>query len=234
MSTPQARGAPGNDAAPAGLAAVADLRRNYTLAGLAESELEASWWQQFARWYDEASAAGPAAGIAEPNAMVLGTVSAGGAPSARTVLLKGFSADGFVFYTNRRSRKGGELAAVPRASLLFPWLGLERQVVVAGSVEAVDDAVSDAYFASRPRGSQLGAWASPQSAEVAGRADLASWLAAVTARYDGVAVPRPSHWGGFLVVPDSVEFWQGRPDRMHDRLAYARSDGQWRVRRLAP
>lgn len=230
MSTPQAPGSRSPSSAPAALAAVADLRRSYTLAGLSETDLKPTWWQQFSAWFDEVSAAG----VTEPNAMVLGTVSAADAPSARTVLLKGFSSEGFVFYSNRTSRKGSELASVPRASLVFPWIGLERQVVASGSVERVPDAVSDSYFASRPRGSQLGAWASPQSSVVPSRAALAESLAAVTAEYDGREVPRPPHWGGFLVVPESVEFWQGRPDRMHDRLVFAAVGEGWEVRRLAP
>ncbi len=212
---------------------LADLRRSYTLGGLDLPDLAGSWPDQFERWFDEAVAAE----LPEPNAMVLGTVGGDGVPSARTVLLKGASVEGFVFYTNRGSGKGRALAANPLASLVFPWIALERQVIVTGAVSAADDAVSDAYFASRPRGSQLGAWASRQSSVVPSRPFLADSLAAVTARFDGLEVPRPPHWGGYVLRPSTVEFWQGRPDRMHDRLRFTADDhvsGGWRIDRLAP
>ena len=206
---------------------VAVLRRSYERAGLTEDALAPTWHEQFARWYADAQAAPE---VGEPNAMVLAT--AGPAPSARTVLLKGFDARGFVLFTNLRSRKGRDLDADPRAALLFPWLALERQVVVTGSTERLGAAESDAYFASRPRGSQLSAAASPQSEVVPSRAWLEQRRAALDA---GGAVARPAHWGGVRVVPDAVEFWQGRPDRLHDRLRFAlRADGKWAVDRLAP
>jgi pyridoxamine 5'-phosphate oxidase len=182
-------------------------------------------------WFADAVAAE----IAEPNAMSLATADADGAPSVRIVLLKGYDERGFVFFTNYDSRKGRELAANPRAALLFAWLDLERQVRVTGPVERVARAETEAYFATRPRGAQLGAWASPQSAVIDGREELERRLAAVEARFADTQVPPPPHWGGFRVRPETVEFWQGRPDRLHDRLRYRqRADGGWRLERLAP
>lgn len=209
---------------------LADLRRSYTLAGLSEDDLAPTWVEQFSRWF----AAAYDAGLPEPNAVVLSTAAVDGAPSSRTVLLKGVDERGFVFFTNLGSRKATELAANPRASLLFPWHPLERQVVVAGAVARVSREEDAAYFASRPRGSQLGAWASRQSAVVPDRAALAARRAEVAARFPG-EVPLPDFWGGWRVVPSTVEFWQGRPDRLHDRLRY-RSDGRegWLLERLSP
>jgi pyridoxamine 5'-phosphate oxidase len=184
----------------------------------------------FRRWYDEAHAAG----LHEPNAMVVATVSAAGAPSARLLLLKGVSDDGFVFYTNAHSRKGAELAANPRCALLFPWHPLERQVRVDGTASPLPREAVDAYFATRPRGSQLGAWASHQSRAVSGREELQAAYAEAEERYAGGDVPTPEEWGGYLVRPESVEFWQGRPGRMHDRLVYRREADGWRSQRLAP
>jgi pyridoxamine 5'-phosphate oxidase len=210
----------------------AAMRRDYTERGaLLETDLAGDWTGQFARWFAEASAAG----LPEPNAMIVATADARGRPSARTVLLKGYDERGFVFFTNYTSRKGTEAAENPAASLVFPWFPMQRQVLVAGAVERVTRAETEAYFATRPRGSQLGAWASPQSRVLSGRAAVEAGLAEAVARFgtDG-EVPAPPHWGGLRVVPETVEFWQGRADRMHDRLRFRRSDGQWVVERLAP
>jgi pyridoxamine 5'-phosphate oxidase len=188
---------------------------------------------QFGRWFVEAEEAGQA----EPEAMALATsapTSAGGTPSVRFVLLKGVDERGFAFYTNYDSRKGRELGANPLASLVFRWWVLERQVRVGGPVLKVDPEESDVYFASRPRGAQLGAWASPQSEVLAGREELEAQLAEVTARFDGREVTRPAWWGGYRVEPEEVEFWQGRPDRLHDRLRYEREGRGWRIERLSP
>jgi len=182
---------------------------------------------QFARWYEEAAA------VPQRDAMCLATV-ADGAPSARMVLLKGVDDRGLVFYTNHGSAKGRDVAANPAVALVFHWQPLGRQVRIVGWAERVGDADSDAYFATRERGSQLGAWASHQSTVLADRAELEARLAAVTARFADGPVPRPPWWGGYRVVPDAVELWQGRADRLHDRLRYLRGDGGWRVERLAP
>lgn len=209
---------------------MADLRRDYRRAGLDEADLAADPVTQFRTWLGDALAAG----VAEPNAMTLATADADGRPSARTVLLKGLDDRGFVLYTNRRSRKGRQLDANPHAALVFLWHPLERQVCVTGRAGPVPDAESDAYFASRPRASQLGAWASEQSAVVGGRADLDTRLDAVTTRFAGGEVPRPPFWGGYRVAHDTVEFWQGRPGRVHDRLRYRRAGSGWAVERLSP
>jgi pyridoxamine 5'-phosphate oxidase len=210
---------------------LADMRRSYELGGLAEADLAPTWLAQFERWLAEAVGAG----ITEPNAMVLATADADGAPSARTVLLKGVDARGFVLYTNLGSRKGTQAAANPRAALTFPWIDLQRQVGVTGRVEPVSDVEADAYFASRPHGSRLGAHASPQSSVVPARSTLEERLAALEARWpEGTDVPRPVHWGGLRVVPDAVEFWQGRPNRLHDRLRFRADGAGWVVERLAP
>jgi pyridoxamine 5'-phosphate oxidase len=214
-------------------ARLAGLRRSYELSGLDEADLDPDPLTMFDRWFEQARSGG----VAEPNAMVLGTVGATG-PASRTVLLKGRGRDGFVFFTNHASRKAEELAAVPACSLLFPWYALQRQVRVEGVAERVDRATSEAYFATRPRESQLGAWASvepvPQSGVVAGRDALEASYAAARARFTGGAVPCPPTWGGYLVRPHALEFWQGRTGRMHDRLRYRRTSDGWLVERLAP
>jgi pyridoxamine 5'-phosphate oxidase len=206
------------------------MRRTYEGQPLDEADLAPGWLAQFVRWLDEAVAGGEA----EPNAMMLATATPDGRPSARTVLLKALDERGFVFFTNLRSRKGREIAQNPRAALVFPWRDVRRQVVVEGAVEEIDAADSDAYFASRPRGAQLGALASPQSDVVASRAELERLRDAAEQGLDD-AVARPGHWGGLRVVPDAVEFWQGRADRLHDRLRYRLAeDGRWVIERLAP
>lgn len=217
----------GNTPAPAG------MRNEYAAdLGLSESDLAPDWSTQFARWFADAVAYP----LPEPNAMVVGTADADGCPSGRTVLLKGYDPEGFVFYTNYESRKGAEVTANPWASLVFPWFPMQRQVVVVGRVEQVDRAETEEYFASRPRGSQLGAWASTQSRVVPDRAALEVAYREATERFAGVdEIPAPPHWGGFLVRPETVEFWQGRASRLHDRLRYRRTDeGTWVVERLAP
>lgn len=209
---------------------LASLRAEYQLAGLDESDLEPDPFAMFSDWFDAARTAG----VLEPNAMVLATVSADGVPSGRTVLLKGLTGHGFVFFTNYESRKARELAANPHCSLVFGWYELQRQVRIEGVASRIPRAETEAYFAGRPRDSQLGAWASTQSAVVGSRAELEAAYAEVEARYAGVEVPAPPHWGGYLVTPERVEFWQGRRSRMHDRLAYRRDGSGWAVDRLAP
>lgn len=205
-------------------------RAEYSRGGLDEADLLPDPVAMFERWYDQAVAQG----VHEPNAMVLSTAGVEGRPSSRVVLLKGVSERGFVFFTNHASRKGGELAAVPWAALLFPWHDLERQVRVEGPVEALGRDEVATYFGSRPRGSRIGAWASPQSSRVADRAELEASYAAADERF-GEDVPVPGTWGGYVVRPDVVEFWQGRPSRLHDRLVYERDPQQgWRTCRLAP
>jgi pyridoxamine 5'-phosphate oxidase len=209
------------------------MRRDYDPThGLRRADLADDWHTQFERWFADASEAL----MSEPNAMIFGTADADGRPSARTVLLKGIDERGFVLFTNYTSRKGAEVAVNPYASLVFPWYQLSRQVVVGGVVVRVERAETEAYFASRPRGAQLGAWASPQSRSVPDRATLDAAYRDVAERFpEGAPVPPPPHWGGLRVIPDTVEFWQGRTGRLHDRLRYRRTDkGVWIIERLAP
>ncbi|MEV6885809.1 pyridoxamine 5'-phosphate oxidase [Streptomyces sp. NPDC051135] len=212
---------------------LASMRKQYRAEGLAEPELAATPVEQFARWFKQAATDG---GLFEPNAMVVSTADAEGRPSSRTVLLKHFDEQGFVFYTNYDSRKARELEANPYVSLLFPWHPMARQVVVTGVARRTGRDETAAYFRTRPHGSQLGAWASVQSSVVPGRDALDSAYAELAARYpEGEQVPVPPHWGGFRVVPGAVEFWQGRENRLHDRLRYvAEGGGGWRVERLSP
>ena len=210
---------------------VASLRKEYTRGGLKESDADPNPIEQFRRWFDEALASN----LHEPNAMTLATATPEGRPSARIVLLKGFDERGFVFYTNYEGRKGEELEANPHCALLFYWGELERQVRIEGRVGRLPDEESDAYFAGRPRGSQLGAWASEQSRPVRDRSTLELRLRELEAEYEGREVPRPPFWGGYRVEPETIEFWQGRGDRLHDRIIYRRSeDGGWRRERLQP
>jgi pyridoxamine 5'-phosphate oxidase len=209
---------------------LAALREEYTLGGLSEADLDPDPLVMVRRWLDDAGEAG----VREPTAMVLATVSADGLPSSRTVLCKGIDT-GFVFFSNYSSRKGDELAGRPGCALLFPWYSLQRQVRVEGRAERLSEDASAAYFASRPRASQLGAWASPQSRVVEDRAELDRRYAEVEARFGDGDVPLPPFWGGYRVVPEAVELWQGRTHRLHDRLRYTSSEvGGWVVERLAP
>ncbi len=207
------------------------MRVAYELGSLDEPDLAATWHEQLIRWLAEATQAG----LPEPNAMVLATADATGRPSSRTVLCKGLDARGVVFYTNYASAKSRDLLATGFASATFPWFAMQRQAHVRGRVEKVDPAETAAYWATRPRGSQLGAWASPQSDTVASRAALDAALAEADRRFAGVEqLPPPPHWGGWRIGPQVVEFWQGRLNRMHDRLVFDRYSGEWRIRRLAP
>ena len=212
---------------------LASLRQEYMRAGLSESDADRDPMRQFERWFEDALRAK----LPLPNAMTLATVSRDGAPAARVVLLKGVEHGGFVFYTNYRSRKAREIGERAQACLVFLWSDLERQVRITGRVEKVDAADSDAYFVTRPAGARLSAWASEQSEKVASRTVLEQAMAEAKARY-GDSPPRPPHWGGYRVTPTEIEFWQGRADRLHDRLLYTRDagnvDGSWRIERLAP
>lgn len=207
-----------------------DLRREYATGGLSERDLAPDPVSMFRRWMHDAVTAG----LYEPNAFILSTSGEGGVPAARMLLLKGLDERGFVFFTNYSSRKGREIERNPRVSLLFPWHQLERQVRVEGRAERLGEAENDAYFAGRPRAAQLGAWASPQSEVVADRVALDERYREVVARFGDEDVPRPAHWGGYLVPPEAAEFWQGGLGRMHDRLRYRRTAGGWATERLAP
>ncbi|MBO3461764.1 pyridoxamine 5'-phosphate oxidase [Aetokthonos hydrillicola Thurmond2011] len=210
---------------------IADLRRDYTLHGLSEIEVDPNPYIQFQRWFDQALAAQ----LVEPNAMTLATTSSKGKPSARMVLLKDFDERGFVFYTNYNSQKGQQLAENPQASLVFWWAELERQVRIYGSVEKVSENQSDEYFYSRPITSRLGTWVSNQSEVIESREILEKKLLELETVYQDQDIKRPSHWGGFRVIPTEIEFWQGRPSRLHDRLLYTLADdGSWKIKRLSP
>ncbi|HEX7659315.1 MAG TPA: pyridoxamine 5'-phosphate oxidase [Pseudonocardiaceae bacterium] len=207
------------------------MRVSYEQGSLRESDLEATWHEQLQAWLDDARRAG----LPEPNAMVLATASPKGIPSSRTVLCKGLDRRGVVFFTNYTSNKSHDLRATRYASATFPWYALQRQAHVRGTVERVSEAETAAYWAQRPRGSQLGAWASPQSRAVASRTVLENALAKIQRQFaDAEKIPVPPHWGGWRINPEVVEFWQGRPDRMHDRLVYELADEGYRIKRLGP
>ena len=208
---------------------LADLRKSYMKGSLSEEDVQANPIDQFNIWFDQARHAE----LPEPNAMTLASVDANGKPSARVVLIKEVTQAGFVFFTNYESRKGQALIANPHAALLFFWPELERQVRVEGSVEKLSDQESDDYFHSRPLDSRIGAWASPQSQVVKGRTELVTKAAEYALKF-ALNPPRPPHWGGFRVKPEALEFWQGRPSRLHDRIQYIKENDDWKIQRLAP
>jgi len=209
---------------------VSDLRRDYRQQALLETEVNPNPILQFQSWFEQALQAE----LPEPNAMTLATVSTAGQPSARMALLKGFDPRGFVFYTNYLSRKGQDLAQTPAAALVFWWAELERQVRIEGEVAKVTDLETEAYFESRPRGSQLGAWTSDQSQVISDRNVLDQHLKTLEQKYQNQPIPRPPHWGGYRVNPHLIEFWQGRTSRLHDRLCYRYTNQQWTLERLSP
>jgi len=211
--------------------ALTDIRREYMLAGLSEGDLEPNALGQFQEWFQETLQAG----VVEPNAAVLATADASGTPSARLILVKGIDDRGFSFFTNYESRKGRELAQNPKAALVFPWIELERQVCITGSISRLSREEAAAYFKVRPRGSRLSAWASKQSQVIRSRAELEERVKQLERQYPGEEIPLPPNWGGYLLAPREIEFWQGRPNRLHDRLRYARQpDNTWRIERLSP
>jgi pyridoxamine 5'-phosphate oxidase len=207
---------------------IAALRREYSRHELTEDSVDKDPVVQFSTWFNEAMNAD----VLEPNAFTLATVSAENKPSIRTVLLKSFDKDGFIFFTNYQSRKGNDLAVNPNAAMCFLWLELERQIRIEGKIEKISAEASDEYFATRPEGSRIGAWVSPQSKPIS-KEELEKRLAEMTRKYAS-AIPRPPHWGGYLLRPDMIEFWQGRPSRLHDRIVYSRERNSWKVQRLAP
>lgn len=210
---------------------IADIRKDYRLQTLDEAGVSADPIQQFGVWWQEALQSE----IVEVNAMTLATANEQGVPSARIVLLKGYDERGFVFFSNYESKKAGDLQVNPVASLVFFWKELERQVRISGSVEKVTELESDQYFQSRPEGSRIGAWASPQSTVISSRQVIEEKVEALQAAFEGKEIPRPLHWGGYRVVPTKIEFWQGRSSRLHDRIQYTlQSDGNWIIERLAP
>jgi pyridoxamine 5'-phosphate oxidase len=209
---------------------LADFRREYSARGLRREELNPDPVEQFSTWFAQAAELA----IHEPNAMTLATVDARGAPHQRTVLLKYFDRQGFVFFTNYGSRKAAQIAANPQVSLLFPWITLERQVVIQGRAEKISSAESLRYFLSRPRESQIGAWVSNQSEVISSRKFLMQKLAEIRAKFHDGEIPLPSFWGGYRVAPEAIEFWQGGPARLHDRFLYQKEGGGWRIDRLSP
>lgn len=210
---------------------VSELRKNYTKGGLRRADLDDDPLRQFEKWFGEAMASG----IPEPNAMSLATATAGGAPSLRTVLLKSYDARGLVFYTSYESRKAREIAENPRVALMFPWVALERQIVITGTAAKISAAESLKYFVSRPRGNQLGAWVSHQSHVISSRQILLAKLDEMKRKFASGQIPLPPAWGGYRVTPDRIEFWQGGEDRLHDRFLYTfQPDGSWAIERLAP
>ena len=209
---------------------IADIRKDYQLQSLSEADVAASPVQQFGKWWDDAVNSK----IDEVNAMTLATADANGIPSARIVLLKGYDENGFVFFTNYNSNKGNELEKNANACLVFFWKELERQVRITGITEKISDKESIAYFNSRPNGSKIGAWASPQSLAVAGKAWLKETFDYYRERFKHGEIPKPPHWGGYRVKPFKVEFWQGRPSRMHDQIQYTLAENKWNIERLTP
>ncbi|MCC7436930.1 MAG: pyridoxamine 5'-phosphate oxidase [Armatimonadetes bacterium] len=209
---------------------LSDIRQEYTAAGLTETELDPNPFAQFAQWFRQAVESE----VPEPTGMTLATVNDAGQPSVRVVLLKGFDEQGFVFFTNYEGKKAGDLAANPHAGINFWWSQLQRQVRIEGTVEKVADAESDEYFASRPLGSRIGAWASEQSRVISGREELEARVHEIEARFADGKIPRPPFWGGYRLRPTMIEFWQGRPSRLHDRLRYRLLEGEWAIERLSP
>jgi len=209
--------------------AIADIRKDYKLKSLSEKEVSNNPYDQFSIWWKEAIESN----LDEVNAMTLSTCSKEGRPSSRIMLLKGFDEKGFVFFTNYNSRKGNDILATPFVSLLFFWKELERQVRIEGRIEKLEDSYNDEYFYSRPVGSRIGAWASNQSSVLENREELEARVTKYTEQY-GNTVPRPAHWGGYRVVPDKIEFWQGRSSRLHDRVVYNLENNAWRINRLSP
>ncbi len=209
---------------------IAALRKNYQLMGLDENKIKNNPVDQFTIWFDEAISAD----VIEPNAMILSTVSQAGSPSSRTVLLKGLEEDGFIFFTNYESEKGKEIAQNNNVSLLFLWLDLERQVRISGKAIKLSTEGSEAYFKSRPRDSQIGAWASKQSEVVPDRQYLEDRFKTMRVKFEDQEIPLPDFWGGYKVIPSRIEFWQGRPNRLHDRILYSKNENEWKIERLSP